>query len=133
MPCNSDYMEPSSKERQLQETAKLYRWLRRRLSMSLSKQLVQAARDVYCRHDYTAKLCGLVRSLDKEQQAQLLYNGRVEASRRLASWWERHQKADEARKKEEATARKLRKLAEQARAKLTNAEYEALLMVKNAD
>ena len=46
-----------------------------------------------------ARLCKFTRELDPEHLEILMYNGHVKNARRYADWWERHQKEDAERAK----------------------------------
>jgi hypothetical protein len=126
MPCNSDYLEPTTRERELWRAAVLYRYALIKLSRPIPAALDAAASSLYCQADYTASLCALIQSLDEQGANRLVYNAREGRSRDLADWWEAHQKADKKRigpERELATRHALR---EKALAKLTPAERRAL-------
>lgn len=42
----------------------------------------------------TSYLCGILRGLDKKTFEEIVYNARCKESRRLADWWEEHEKFD---------------------------------------
>lgn len=97
MPCNSDYMEPTQREQELQETAKVYVHVRQSLGMQVSDELARAANASYCATDYTAALCETLRALSKPAQRKVMSDIGNPMHRATYEWWERHKKADEAR------------------------------------
>lgn len=97
MPCNSDYMEPTQREQELQLTAKVYVHVRQSLGMEVVTELLMDARDNYCSRDYTAALCGTMRALSKPAQKKVMSDIGNPMHRATFEWWERHKKADEAR------------------------------------
>jgi hypothetical protein len=103
MPCNSDYMNPTEKERQLQETAKLYAYALRSVGLRVPRAVSKAAVNSYCGVDFVVNLCDLIRNMNQVELERVVYNGHSRESRRLADWWEVHERADEARKKKETT------------------------------
>ena len=105
MPCNSDYMEPNTKEKQLQETAILYKFALERNGRHVTDKLEMDADDRYCTADYVADLCDLIRGFSDLQMDLIVYDGRNPTSRRLADWWERHEQADREREERERRER----------------------------
>lgn len=104
MGCNSDYMNPTTKERELRETAVLYDFALRQVygeNVKPCNKLASALNTSYPNEDLTAELCTLLRGLDLKTFESLVYNAREPQSRRLADWWERHLAADEQRIKQE--------------------------------
>lgn len=101
MPCRSDYMEPTHKERLLQETAVLFAYALNELGEEVPDSVHQAALDQYCRRDYVPDLCRLVSEMTEDELNRVVYNPRSKISRKLADWWETHQEADRRRLAEE--------------------------------
>jgi hypothetical protein len=128
MPCRSDYMEPTGKERRLQETAQLLIYVRKntKTGVKVDGKLQRAANDIYCTKDYVPELCETLRSLPTEDFERVVYNARDPMSRKLADWWEEHEAADQ--KRIEAEAQKMREevIRIQAIAKLTDEEKRIL-------
>lgn len=127
MPCRSDYMEPNGKEKRLQETAQLLAYVITRCSeegiahgVSNVTRVVTAAKNPYCSQDYVPTLCALLRRLPNEVFARTVYNAHDPMSRKLATWWEEHEAADEARREKEAIAAR-QKLEKEARHEKTRA------------
>ena len=131
MPCNSDYLEPTRYETEIANAATLLVWLQKKLNQTVG------AIEIYCSNamnypktkdgDYiVAKLCSLVKSLSKEDFELCVYNARDETSRKLATWWEEHEKADKKRIKKELKQQQLIQIRKQALSKLTAEEKKAL-------
>lgn len=128
MPCRSDYMEPTGKERRLQETAQLLVYLRQNTKTGdkISNKLRSAASDLYCRVDFVPELCEAIRSLSADDFDRVVYNARDPMSRKLADWWEKHEEADRQRIEEEAAKLRKQAIRQQAIAKLTEEERRVL-------
>src|SRR5262245_55475981 len=106
MPCNSDYMEPTAMEMQLQRTAKLLVWLCRKRGVPPESWVVKESRNCYAsRKDLVPSLCSMIRTLTPEQVEQYIYDAHDRTSRQLAEWWETHQRADVKRHEEEQKER----------------------------
>ena len=110
MGCNSSYMNPTYKEQQLHETAKLLLYVYRETNnvISVTNRLTAAANNMYCQSDYVAELCGVLRNLPPDDFERIVYNARDPQSRKLADWWERHVEADKLRIQAEEITRSAR-------------------------
>lgn len=126
MPCRSDYMESNEYEQRLQETAQLLVFVKTELGLNISKRLLDASENIYCKADYVPELCKTIRAMDETQLNQIVYNARRKQSRALADWWDEHQEADRIREEAEANERKRKALRKVALAKLTKEERQAL-------
>ena len=127
MPCNSDYMAPSTKERELQRTAKLLVYLQRQLGQEPEAWLLHEANNIYSSNDQSViKLCDALRQMSPTQMDSIVYNGHNKTARDLADWWEEHQAADVERERTEAIVTARKQLRDQALSKLTSEEKEAL-------
>ena len=51
--------------------------------------------------ELTAMLCDKIRNFTEEQQDYYLYDGKDSNARQLAEWWDKHQKEDKRRSKNE--------------------------------
>ena len=101
MPCNSDYMNQTQKEKLLQETAQFYVYLLKKMGVKTSQidpALRQAADTYYCTADFVPQLCDYIRSMTPEDVESIISNAHDRTARRLADWWEDHKKADKKRK-----------------------------------
>jgi hypothetical protein len=126
MPCNSDYMNPTHKEVQLRETAILYKYALRCLGLDIPPEVSRAAGDMYCSVDFVSDLCNLLSDMTEEQRVSIIYNPYEKPSRRLADWWEEHQKADRLREEREKEAARQAAVREEALSRLTPEQIKAL-------
>ena len=126
MGCRSDYMEPTHKERLLQETAQLYEYALFEMNQIVPADVKAAAKDIYCRKDFVPDLCELVTNMNDLQRQRVVYNPYHKMSRKLADWWEKHQEADRRRIEQEQIESIRQEIALSALSKLTDAEKKAL-------
>lgn len=126
MPCNSDYLEPTHRERELQRAALLLVFVKNKLGISISDELLSSSTDQWCHNDYIPELCSYIKNMTPNQLKTIVYNGRDAMSRALADWWEEHMTADAERIKRERKQKQEKKLVEKAKAKLTEKELQAL-------
>ena len=126
MPCRSDYMEPTHKERLLQETAQLYEYALFEMNVIVPADVKAAAKNIYCRKDFVPDLCELVTNMNDLQRQRVVYNAYHKMSRKLADWWEKHQEADRRRIEQEQIESIRQEIALSALSKLTDAEKKAL-------
>jgi hypothetical protein len=118
-------MDPTQEESNKKETSEFIVFVDEILGCKTPDNIVKASKDVYGSgvelDDVVIMLCRILTNLNLEQQEAVIYNARSKTSRRLADWWEEHQKADTKRcEEEEAEERKV------ALAKLTPHEREIL-------
>ncbi len=115
MPCNSDHMNARPNEVLSRETAKLIVYLNTKLASSTPAWIVTASEEYYGAEnrvdEIVAILCTTIRGLSDEQRDAIVYNGKDETARKLADWWDEHQKADAIREAAEAQAEADRKQA----------------------
>src|SRR2546426_223192 len=98
MPCDSDYLSPTAKERELRQTAILLRYLLEQLKLEVPEWIITQSTDVYAsREDLVPLLCDRMKALDDNEIERIVYNAHDKLSRDLADWWERHKEADERR------------------------------------
>lgn len=114
MPCNSDYLEQNHIEKELQKTAKLLVVLHKKMKVKSPEWVVKASEDYYCQeHKVVPELCATIRKLTKAQKDKFIYNGRDAECRKLADWFDEHDKAD----RERITLEKANKKANDKRIK----------------
>lgn len=129
MPCTSNYPEPTERNRFLRHTAQLLIFVCAATRTPIPPALRVAAEDSYCMFDGVDTLCAMLTTLREEDNAlfnALVYNAYRRESRELATWWEDHLKADAERTKRENADTERAALRQQALAKLTPAEMDAL-------
>ena len=127
MPCSSDYLEPSHREKELQRAAKLLVYLRKKLGQKPEAWAVKEADNCYASDERSVtELCAALKAMEPKQRDAIVYNARDKNARDLADWWEEHQAADAAREKEETAERDRKKTKEQALTKLSKRERKAL-------
>lgn len=114
MPCRSDYLAPTERER---ESGRVLEFLKELAGQPFNHDKP----DIYGRVDNldadTARLCTLCQSMGR---------GITLFSLDVQLWWEKHQKADKIRMEQEKTAAEKAALREVALAKLTPEERKAL-------
>jgi hypothetical protein len=126
MPCNSDYLEPNAREAKLQLTAILYKYALKKMKLKAPANVTTAARDIYCTFDFVPDLCDLITKMDSVERRKVVYNPYDKTARKLADWWEEHQRADRERTKLDHAVKRSHKLRRSALKKLTPAEKKAL-------
>lgn len=107
MPCTSDgYPEtPTKRNAQLQTVAAHLVYFNKCAGVRTHSSIVADSKDSFCRRDRAELLCSALNDLlinDEPKFSAIVYNGREPKARRLADWWEEHQRIDDARKKREA-------------------------------
>lgn len=127
MGCNSDYMNPTGKEKRLQETAQLLMYVGEKLSIEMPKYVHEDAANIYAKHDESVPLlCKILTELPDDKRDDLIYNSKDKTARKLADWWDEHQAADNARIAKEQRAIEVDQLVESALSKLTPEEKTAI-------
>ena len=98
MPCNSEHMNARPDEVLSRETAKLIVYLNTKLGITTPAWIATAADEYYGAEDrvdeVVSLLCTTIRGMTTEQVDTIVYNGKDETARKLADWWDEHQKAD---------------------------------------
>lgn len=127
MPCDASYMNPTAKERRLQETAQLIVYVYQKRNKKAPIWICKAAKDCYCSaNKVVPHLCDILKTMDKKEMNQIVYNAKNKTSRMLADWWEEHLLADNERIREEKHEKRRVELKEQALSKLTLKERRVL-------
>lgn len=128
MPCDSSYLEPTEREKELQRTAKLLVYVHKELKMPVPQHVRMASSECYPRDESLVPLlCDILKSLSEDALDHLVYSDAKNPRKRdLASWWERHQAADKRRERAERYAAEQAELRKSAVSKLTPSELKAL-------
>lgn len=119
MPCRSDYMEPTARERESKVVAKhivvLHRLLKTAAPPDVAEAHSAAYGDVNLVDQHTALLCGMMNTAEIfDKVAEAIPLGDVDILE-VMLWFRRHQEADkkrEAREQAEALAERKRDLKE---------------------
>lgn len=119
MPCNSDYMEPTTKEKQISEVLYFLQEVsgpprplpRNRYNHPDVPGVIRAHHE----DRYVAALCRFLEGADVTKY-----------SLELQIWWRDHKAADEVRRRAKQDEGRRRELREQARTKLTPEERKAV-------
>lgn len=111
MPCNTEYMEPTVAERQKRLAAQLLVFVYKKLDLvPIHPDLQRAADDIYgggaMGEENVRTLCSVLRGMPDEKKDGIIYNGRDPMSRKLADWWDEHQREDWKRREAEAAKAK---------------------------
>ena len=127
MPCNFDYLEPSSREKELQRAAGLLVYLRKQTGKKPETWSVKESDNCYASDERSVtELCAALKAMDPKRRDTIVYNAHDKNARDLADWWEEHQAADAKREKKEAAERERKRTSKQALAKLSKKERKAL-------
>ena len=130
MPCNSDHMEPNRHEAESKLACQLLAYALPLAGQALPSWIAAGAKDYYGAprrlKEATVMLCTLCRTMDESQKEKVIYDGRNPDARKLADWWDEHQKADAVREQREKEATEKAEIQAQALKKLTAEEKAAL-------
>lgn len=118
MPCRSEYQEPNQREIETNRVANLLVYVTAvkdvDISGDLNRRIVSAADNSYPNisdlDEFVATLCKILGSLTEQELNDIVYNGRSARARRLADWWDNHQKVDAERIAEEKRKEELRQV-----------------------
>ena len=101
MPCRSDYLDPSDYEKSISETVSSLIYLTNELGQTNTKEMAEAYKKSYFSKEegdkWVAMLCAKIRTLSPEQLESIVFNAHSKKARKLADWWEDHEKADNKR------------------------------------
>jgi hypothetical protein len=130
MPCNSDYLERDHYEAQSRLACECLDYALGALGKPVPAWITAAAGNYYGNpaklNEATVMLCTLCRGMTAALQTVIIYDGRSPQARKLADWWEAHQKADAAREARELQAKTQEAHRQSALSKLTDEERRAL-------
>lgn len=101
MPCNSDHLMPTDRERKSKEAAELIVYVFSRAKLNAPAWAKVAAQDCYGSangegpKDIIGFLCDFLKAMTKAKREAMIYGRPKERlCRRLADWWEEHLKDD---------------------------------------
>lgn len=130
MPCDSGYLEPNTREKELRRAAGLLVYVLNSLHRPIEPWIIEQANDQYANNgeggDPVVLLCGVLKNMTRTEQKVIVFDGYSRMARDLANWWEDHQLADRMRVVAEEEKQYKLKLRESARKKLTPEELAAL-------
>lgn len=127
MPCNSDYLNPNQREREMQRAAKLLVYVHQQTGKTPPAFAVKEAANIYARDERSVvDLCRFLRAMNDDDRERLVYNAKDKLARELADWWEAHQAADAAREAGKSVEEQRKAAAKAGLAKLTDEEKKAL-------
>lgn len=106
MPCNTDHMEPTVRESQLREAGQHILYLADAMGIDLPAQHAADAAAQYGNEANVPRLCSMLTGMTDVQMNEHVYDGRNPRARRVADWWDEHQKEDWKRREEEAKKEK---------------------------
>jgi hypothetical protein len=102
MPCNSDYLEPTHRERELQRTAKLLLYVYAKIGAQPETWIGEQAKNIYASDSRLVPLlCAGIKKMSKMEKEKIIYNAHDKNSRDLADWWDVHKEADREREERE--------------------------------
>jgi hypothetical protein len=128
MPCNSDYLDPTNREREHQRAAKLLVYIHERMAVDSPEWIVAEASNAYANDARLIPLlCTTMTNMGDIMRDNFTYkSAKLPIARDLADWWETHQAADKARADRESRADENARLRFEAWSKLTADERLAL-------
>lgn len=123
-------MEANEHETESKLVASHLVYVAQALKLKPDASLVKIAKDYYGApdrvHELTERLCTACQMMTKAQQDRIIYDGRSQDARSLATWWEAHQEADRQKAADAARVATRTTIKAQALAKLTPKERRAL-------
>jgi len=127
MPCDSEYLNPTKLEKELQHTAILAKYLLDKLGEVVPGWISKETDNYYASQERVVPfLCDRIKALSKKEVEAIIYNPHDKKARQLADWWERHQEADQHRIAMERLADETESTKQAALKKLTPKERKAL-------
>lgn len=96
MPCNTDHMEPTARERHQREAAQHLVYIHGKINQLVPARLAAAASDIYGGQtdEWVKFLCTMLKEMTDEQIDRIVYDAKDKRSRSLADWYEEHAKVD---------------------------------------
>lgn len=126
MPCRSEYMEPTARETESRNVARLMLYVQRKRGKKIhysfgEDELKSISQNIYgdpgAVDQLTADLCDTLRELEKNENEaynQIMFEDRTRDSLLLYDWWAKHQEADRRRIAAEQRAEEERREREYA-------------------
>lgn len=109
MPCDSGYLAANKYEIESKRCAEGIVHVLSSLSMPCPQWIVDASNNYYGEarrlNEMVIILCDVCTKMTEEQKNIIIYNGKNSKSRKLADWWDEHQKADKERIEKETFGR----------------------------
>lgn len=105
MPCNSDYLEANSAERESKRCAECIVYVMEFINKPCPEWITNASKSYYgdpCSlNEMVVLLCSLCSAMPEGVKTAVMYNAKSKQSRQLADWWEEHEEADKQRRERE--------------------------------
>lgn len=105
MPCRSDYMEPTARERESRRCVKNLLWLTKKVGDPIPEGLKAATEDIYGTwmfHDPIIELCAYIRKIGEDKLEEIVAkNLRSIRATDTMRFWNEHKAADRKREKRE--------------------------------
>jgi hypothetical protein len=137
MGCRSDYMEPTAEEAYSKKVAEMIVYACGALNGAVVSWIKEASTSQYGapkRHnELTDILCNLCSNMSEEQKNNIIYDGHNANARKLAEWWDNHQKVDSERLARKDRVKEMLKVGEAILSRLSKEEREALKFTINFD
>jgi hypothetical protein len=127
MGCNSEYLQASNREQELQRAAQLLVYVHEQSALEPPEWAKKEAKNIYASDDRSVtELCAFLQGMEPVAREQLVYNAKCKTARDLADWWETHQAADRKREERERKEAEQAQLRASAIGKLSDEERKAL-------
>ena len=98
MPCDSSYLEATTKEVEFKRAATLLAFLYQETHQECPGWVTKEAGNYYAGDErIIPELCSFIRAMDPETFDRIAYNTKNRIARDLANWWEDHLEADKQR------------------------------------
>lgn len=96
MPCNTEHMEPTARERHQREAAQHLVFIHGKINQPVPARIAAAASDIYGGQtdEWVKFLCTMLKEMNDEQLDRIVYDAKDKSSRALADWYEEHAKED---------------------------------------
>jgi hypothetical protein len=127
MPCNSEYLNPTHREKELQRTAKLLLYVYAKVGATPEPWISEQAKNIYASDSRLVPLlCAGLKKMSRIEKDKIIYNARDKNARDLADWYEAHEEADRQRIAAEKKETRSKTIRQSAMSKLTKEEKKEL-------